>query len=58
MRDVYLLGPDSDVWDNPDHLDLLCIDAKKRDNALSRLITTIIIDWFHRTIGWRLRVRI
>jgi hypothetical protein len=57
MGNVYLLGPDSDIWENPNHLDLFSIDPKKSDNSLSRLITIVVVDWFHRLVGWRLRVR-
>jgi hypothetical protein len=58
MGNVYLLGPDSDIWENPNHLDLIAINSKKSDNSLSRLITVMVVDWFHRLVGWRLRVRL
>ncbi|KAF2034883.1 hypothetical protein EK21DRAFT_50114, partial [Setomelanomma holmii] len=56
MGNVYLLGPDSDIWEKPNHLDLFAINPKTSDNSLSRLITVVVVDWFHRLVGWRIRV--
>jgi hypothetical protein len=56
MGNVYLLGPDSDIWETPNHLDLFSINPKKSDNSLSKLITVVVVDWFHRLVSWRLRV--
>lgn len=57
MGNVYLLGPDSDIWEKPDHLDMIAINPRESDNSLSRLITKVLIYWYHRLVGWKIRVR-
>lgn len=55
MGNVYLLGPDSDIWEKPDLLDLVSIRPQKNDN-LSKLITILVVDWYYRLIGYKIRV--
>ncbi|KAL9109279.1 MAG: hypothetical protein Q9227_006034 [Pyrenula ochraceoflavens] len=57
MGNVYLLGPDSDIWEKPDLLDMISINPKNSDNSLSKLVTKIVVDWYHHSVGWRMRVR-
>ena len=57
MGNVYLLGPDSDIWEKPDLLDMFSMNPKESDDSLSKLITIVVVDWFHRLIGWKIRVR-
>jgi len=57
MGNVYLLGPDSDIWETPNHSDLFSVNATRHDSLLSRLVTVLAVDWFHRLGGRKLRVR-
>jgi len=56
MGNVYLLGPDSGTWEDPDLLDLISFDAKKSDNWMSKAVVVIVVDWYHRLIGKKFKV--
>ena len=56
MGNVYLLGPDSDIWKDPDHLDLISMDPKKSGNCVSKAVAVIVLKWYHRLIGRRFKV--
>jgi hypothetical protein len=56
MGNVYLLGPDSDIWDNPDHSDLIVLKRRNNHSLVSRVLSDFLIRWYHHLLGWRLRV--
>ena len=56
MGGIYLEGQDSDVWDKPDHLDLITMKPRMNESLLSAWISDAFVDWYHRTIGSRLTV--
>jgi hypothetical protein len=58
MGNVYLLGADSDVWENPDLLDMISISPDISDNWISRAITYVVTNWYHRVIGKTFKVDI
>ncbi|KAF2659984.1 hypothetical protein K491DRAFT_124748 [Lophiostoma macrostomum CBS 122681] len=51
MGNVYLLGPDSDIWENPDLPDLISLNPKQSDNWVSRAVTVVVAGWLHRFVG-------
>lgn len=56
MGNVYLLGLDSDIWEDPNLLDLVSINPKKSDNWVSKAVTIAVADWYHRFIGRKFKV--
>ncbi|KAF2741505.1 hypothetical protein EJ04DRAFT_547840 [Polyplosphaeria fusca] len=57
MGNIYLLGPDSDIWEKPQLEDMFAVNPKEVDNSLSKMVTVIVVDWFHRLVGWRVRMK-
>ena len=57
MGCVYLLGRDSDLWENPDLKDLVALGPRQRDSLFSSWIANSLIYTYHKLIGWHFRVR-
>ncbi|KAM7214997.1 hypothetical protein V8F06_009599 [Rhypophila decipiens] len=52
MGNVYLLGPDSDVWEKQfDDTELVCLLPRSNDNIFARFISNRFIRWYHHLIG-------
>ncbi len=58
MGNIYLLGPDSDIWSNPDVSDLIALSARHSDDPFTTWVTDTVIHWWHRLIGKYFRVRL
>jgi hypothetical protein len=56
MGNVYLLGPDSDIWEKPDQFDLVTLHAQENGDLISRFLTDVLIHWYHRLFGWHFKV--
>ena len=57
MGNVYLLGQDSDIWENPAREDLVTLKARKIEDTVSRFVTDRAIHWYHQALGWSFKVR-
>jgi hypothetical protein len=59
MGRVYLIGPDSDIWEKPDEteFDLVALRARESGDIFSRFLTDVMIHWYHRFFGKYFRVR-
>ncbi|KAI1173336.1 hypothetical protein F4777DRAFT_600714 [Nemania sp. FL0916] len=51
MGNIYLLGPDSDVWENFDASELVCLKPNRTDSLVTRFLTNKLVTMFHRIIG-------
>lgn len=47
---VYLIGPDRIIWEDPDKLNLLVINARKNESLLSSWMSDGFIEWVHQKI--------
>lgn len=56
MGYVYLMGPDRDIWGNPDQGDLVVLKRRGNDSLLSRILSDFLIHYYHQFLGWRFRV--
>jgi Ni,Fe-hydrogenase I cytochrome b subunit len=57
MGNVYLLGPDSDVYEKPQPgADLIALKSRVNENLVARVLGDFAVHWWHRVIGWRFRV--
>lgn len=56
MGNVYLLGPDSDLWEQPDLFDLISLKRRENHSPVSRILSDFIVRWYHRLLGHHLRV--
>jgi hypothetical protein len=56
MGNVYLLGQDSDIWENPASEDMITLKARNIEDSVSRFLTNRVIHWYHQTLGWRVKV--
>ncbi|KAI0435712.1 hypothetical protein F4803DRAFT_567435 [Xylaria telfairii] len=56
MGNVYLLGVDSDVWENPDASELICLKPNKTDSLITRFFTNKLITLYHHIIGHHFKV--
>jgi hypothetical protein len=57
MGNVYLLGQDSDIWENPASEDMITLKARNIEDTVSRFLTNRVIHWYHQALGWRVKVR-
>jgi hypothetical protein len=57
MGNVLLESQDSDVYENPDRLDLLVLKPRKKESLLTSWLSDSVIHWFHQKIGYKLTVR-
>ena len=57
MGSVYLLGPDSDIWEKPDLSDLITLSSERVDGMVSAWLTNTFIHQYHQILGRYLRVR-
>jgi hypothetical protein len=48
MGYVYLLGPDSDVWEKPDLAVLIVLRRSERQSTASRVIGDFVVLWWNR----------
>lgn len=56
MGNVLLESQDSDVYENPDRLDLAVLKPRKSESLLTAWLSDNVIHWFHQNIGYRLMV--
>ena len=56
MGNVYLLGQDSDIWEQPDLEDMVALKARSVEDSASRFLTDRLVHWYHHLVGWRFRV--
>lgn len=56
MGNVYLLGADSNIWEDADPVELVCLRPRKADSAFARLFTDRVCRWYHHLIGYLFRV--
>ena len=56
MGNVYLLGQDSDIWENPDVLDLIALNARREDDLFSKWVADCLVEWYHQILGRYIRV--
>ncbi|KAF2195047.1 hypothetical protein K469DRAFT_543962 [Zopfia rhizophila CBS 207.26] len=56
MGNVYLLGPDSDVYEKPQlATDLIALKCRENQSLASRVLGDFAVHWWHRAFGWRFR---
>ncbi|KAI1411525.1 hypothetical protein F5Y13DRAFT_191142 [Hypoxylon sp. FL1857] len=55
MGNVYLLGSDSDVWDNFDAEELVCLKPNKANSLMARFCANTLVKWYHHLLGHRFR---
>ena len=58
MGNVYLLGPDWDVWSKADASDLIAINARYSDDLFTAWVTEKAVLWWHQIIGKHLKVKV
>lgn len=56
MGCVYLLGHDSNLWEEPNMKDLVTLAPQQRDSMFSTWIANSLIYTYHKLIGWLFRV--
>jgi hypothetical protein len=47
MGSVFLLGADSDVWENPDSFDLVALKRRDENSYVSRMLSDMAVGWYH-----------
>lgn len=57
MGNVLLESQDSDVYENPDRLDLVVLKPRKSESLLTTWLSDSVVHWFHQNIRYRLAVR-
>jgi hypothetical protein len=58
MGNVYLLGPDSDIWEDARYsCDLFALKRREDHSPISRALGGCVVRWWHHCIGRRFRVR-
>ncbi|KAI0529930.1 hypothetical protein GGR58DRAFT_525637 [Xylaria digitata] len=57
MGNIYLLGADSDVWENFDAAELVCLKPNKTDSLITRFFTNKLVTLYHRLVGHYFRVQ-
>jgi len=55
MGSVYLLGRDSDVWEEPNQ-DLVVLRSRRDDGLYSSRVAESLVYTYHRPVGRHLRV--
>jgi hypothetical protein len=59
MGNVYLLGPDSDIWEDARYSsDLFALKRQGSHSPVSRALGGCVVRWWHHYIGRRFRVRL
>ena len=56
MGNVYLLGQDSDIWEQPDILDLIALNARQSQDPLTTWMADDVVHWYHKVLGRLFRV--
>ena len=56
MGNVYLLGADSDAWENFDSVELVCLRPRNSDSWGTWFFTDRLVRWYHHLIGHLFRV--
>ncbi|KAH7138210.1 hypothetical protein B0J11DRAFT_587350 [Dendryphion nanum] len=56
LGNVFLLGADWDVWENPIMEDMVSLKSRQAEDIASRFLTNRLIYWYHNTLGWKLEV--
>lgn len=57
MGNIYLLGADSDTWENFDPGEMVCLKPNKTNSLIARHCTNSLVKWYHRLVGHRFRVQ-
>lgn len=57
MGNVYLLGADSDTWENFDPRELVCLKPYKANSLIARHCMDRLVKWYHHLVGHRFRVQ-
>jgi hypothetical protein len=58
MGKVYLLGPDSDIWEDARYSsDIFALKRREDHSPVSRALGGCVVRWWHHCIGRRFRVR-
>ncbi|KAI1457862.1 hypothetical protein F4805DRAFT_467143 [Annulohypoxylon moriforme] len=55
MGNVYLLGADSDVWENFNVAELVCLKPNKTNSVISQFCTNTLVKWYHHLVGHRFK---
>lgn len=58
MGSVYLLGPDADVWENPDLADLIALKRSERQSMASRAVADFFVLWWNRVFRRKAQVSV
>lgn len=51
MGNVYLLGADSDAWEDYDPAEQVCLRARPEESLISRFLTNCLVPVYHRFLG-------
>ncbi|KAH6668189.1 hypothetical protein B0J14DRAFT_156745 [Halenospora varia] len=54
MGNVLLESMDSDVYENPDRLDLVVLKPRKSESLLTTWLSDTVVHYFHQKIGYRI----
>ena len=49
---IYLIGKDSDIWNEPDRLDLAVLKARRNESIFTALLSDKFIHSLHRKLYW------
>ncbi|KAI1357465.1 hypothetical protein F5Y08DRAFT_333857 [Xylaria arbuscula] len=55
MGDIYLLGADSDTWENLDASEFVCFRPNRTDNLVTRFLTNKLVASYHYLVGHHFR---
>ena len=58
MGNMWLSGPDREVWKDNDLSELICPRPDEGHGAFARFISHKPLKWYHYTLGYLFRVRI
>lgn len=56
MGNIYLLGADSDIWDNFNASELVCFKPNRTANLITRFLTNKLVTSYHYLVGRHFRV--
>ncbi|KAH8652463.1 hypothetical protein BX600DRAFT_95137 [Xylariales sp. PMI_506] len=52
MGGIQLIGPDSEIWNDNELVELACLRPRLNDSWLSSFVSSKFIRWWHYAIGW------
>ncbi|KAI1445732.1 hypothetical protein F5Y02DRAFT_98910 [Annulohypoxylon stygium] len=55
MGNVYLLGADSDTWENYDAAELICLKPSMTNSLMARFCANTLVKWYHHLAGYRFK---